>query len=66
MAKIGKVIKIVKNLGGPRATVDEIKKMGGLGEVTREHAPEEKTTAGMLASLGAELLGIADIRANCF
>lgn len=63
--KLAKIVRIVKKLGGPRKTADKIKEMGGLGKVAGKHANENNVT-GMLASLAAELAGIAGIRDNCF
>ncbi|OFO37202.1 hypothetical protein HMPREF3048_00125 [Corynebacterium sp. HMSC075D04] len=63
--KLAKIVRIVKKLGGPRKTAEKIKEMGGLGKVAGKHA-NENTTTGMLASLAAELTGIAGIRDYCF
>ena len=62
---MGKVIRIVYRLGGPRATAEKIKDTGGLGKVAGKNANEENVS-GMLASLAAELSGVAGIRDNCF
>lgn len=63
--KLGKIIRIVKKLGGPKATAEKIKEAGGLGKVAGQKANENNIT-GMLASLAAELSGVAGIRDNCF
>lgn len=63
--KLAKIVRIVHKLGGPRKTAEKIKEMGGLGKVAGKHA-NEKNVTGMLASLAAELTGIAGIRDNCF
>ncbi|RUP93434.1 hypothetical protein [Corynebacterium pseudodiphtheriticum] len=63
--KIAKIVRIIKKLGGPRATAEKIKQSGGLIKITKERADED-TVTGMLASLAAELSGISGIRENCF
>ena len=63
--KLAKVVRIVKKLGGPKATAEKIKEAGGLGKVAGEQANETNVT-GMLASLAGELSGVAGIRDNCF
>lgn len=63
--KLAKIVRIVKKLGGPKATAERIKEVGGLGKVAGEHA-NESNVSGMLASLAAELSGVAGIRDNCF